>query len=146
MRALSSDIETGERDAISTTKSQRAMKAFATISSAHYRVNRRTDTQYWRDNAANQNLSDNLKSMMTSWFRGEDLSATIADLDIGQYYSSLSWHCLFAGYGTFPPDEKIMPPGDDIAQIDMAAIDDFWARCAMNYGDHKTLLRKVMKC
>lgn len=107
---------------------------------AHYRLNRRTDTQYWRDNAANQNLSDNLKSMMTSWFRGEDLSATIADLDISHYYSSLSWHCLFAGYGTFPPDDKIMPPGDDIARIDMDAIDDFWARCTMNFGDHKALL------
>ena len=106
----------------------------------HYRLNRRTDTPYWRDNAANHNLSDNLKTLMTSWFRGEDLSATVADLDISQYYSSLSWHCLFAGYGIFPPDEKIMPPGDDIAQIDMDAIDDFWTRCAMNYGDHKALL------
>ncbi len=106
----------------------------------HYRVNRRTDTQYWRDNAANQHLSDNLKAVMTSWFRGQDLGETIAELDIARYYSSLSWHCLLAGYGTFPDDAKLMPPGEDILPIDMAAIDDFLRRCALNFSDHKALL------
>ncbi len=106
----------------------------------HYRVNRRTDTQYWRDNAANNNLSDTLKAVMTSWFRGEDLGATIAELDIGKYYSSLSWHCLLAGYGTFPDDAKILPPGADIVPVDMATIDDFQRRCALNFMDHKALL------
>jgi tryptophan 6-halogenase len=107
----------------------------------HYRVNRRTDTQYWRDNAANQNLSDNLKAVMTSWFRGEDLGATIADLGIGKYYNSLSWHCLLAGYGTFPDDAKITAPGDDIDHVDIAAIDDFLRRCAMNFSDHRAMLQ-----
>jgi tryptophan 6-halogenase len=109
----------------------------------HYRVNRRTDTQYWRDNAANQNLSDNLKAILTSWFRGEDLGATIAELDIGKYYSSLSWHCLLAGYGTFPDDAKITPPGDDIQRLDMAQMDDFLRRCGLNFTDHKTLLDRM---
>jgi tryptophan 6-halogenase len=106
----------------------------------HYRVNRRTDTQYWRDNAANQNLSDDLKAVLTSWFRGEDLGATIAALDIAKYYSSLSWHCLLAGYGTFPDDSKITAPGDDIEHIDMAGVDEFIRRCALNFADHKVLL------
>lgn len=106
----------------------------------HYRVNRRSDTEYWRDNAANNNLSDNLKAVMTSWFRGEDLGAMIAKLDIGKYYSNLSWHCLLAGYGTFPDDAKIAPPGDDVLHIDMAGIEDFLRRCAMNFTDHKKLL------
>jgi 2-polyprenyl-6-methoxyphenol hydroxylase-like FAD-dependent oxidoreductase len=106
----------------------------------HYRVNRRSDTQYWRDNAANNNLSDTLKAVMTSWFRGEDLSVAIAKLDIAKYYSSLSWHCLLAGYGTFPDDSKITPPGNDIQLLDMAQMDDFLRRCALNFTDHKTLL------
>ena len=111
----------------------------------HYRVNRRTDTQYWRENAMNQNLSDNLKAVMTSWFRGEDLSATIAELDIGKYYSSLSWHCLLAGYGTFPDDTKITPPGDDIVHVDMAAHDEFLRRCALNFRDHRTCLQTMAR-
>jgi tryptophan 6-halogenase len=106
----------------------------------HYRVNRRTDTQYWRDNAGNQNLSDTLKTILTSWFRGEDLGATIAELDIGKYYSSLSWHCLLAGYGVFPEDAKITPPGNDIQLFDLAESDEFMRRCALNFADHKALL------
>lgn len=106
----------------------------------HYRVSSRTDTQYWRDNAANANLSDNLKTVMTSWFRGEDLCATIAELDIGHYYSSLSWHCLLAGYGTFPDDSKMTPAGKDIQLVDMAEIDDFLRRCGLNFTNHDSLL------
>jgi tryptophan 6-halogenase len=110
----------------------------------HYRVNRRTDSQYWRDNAANQNLSDTLKQVMTSWFRGEDLGAVIAELEIGKYYNSLSWHCLLAGYGTFPDDAKITLPGDDIVPVDMEQIDDFLARCGLNFSDHKQQLEAML--
>ncbi len=106
----------------------------------HYRLNQRSDSQYWRDNAANQNLSDTVKAMMTSWFRGEDLNQRIAELGIGNYYASLSWHCLFAGYGTFPDDQKITPPGDDIQIFDMAEMDDFIRRCGLNFTDHKQRL------
>ena len=106
----------------------------------HYRLNRRTDSEYWRANAANQNLSDTLKAVMTSWFRCDDLGATVAELGIGKYYASLSWHCLFAGYGTFPADAVIAPPGDDIDVHDLTKIDDFLRRCAMNFGDHKQRL------
>ncbi len=135
-----SQFEAGERDQFNAKIAAR-YEGIRDYIVCHYRVNRRTDTQYWRDNAANQNLSDTLKIMMTSWFRGEDLGATIADLDIAKYYSSLSWHCLLAGYGTFPNDTQITPPGDDIVPVDMGQIDDFLARCALNFGDHKALLQ-----
>ncbi|MGB3722570.1 MAG: tryptophan halogenase family protein [Pacificimonas sp.] len=69
---------------------------------AHYRLNRRTDTDYWRDNAVNDYLSDSLKAMMTAWFTGANIASKVTELDIGGAYSSLSWHCLFAGYGHFP--------------------------------------------
>ncbi len=137
-------FETGDHDAFN----QRIGARYDGIRDyivCHYRVNRRTDTQYWRDNAANQNLSDTLKIIMTSWFRGEDLGATIAELDISKYYSSLSWHCLLAGYGTFPNDAQITPPVDDIMVVDMEQIDDFLSRCALNFGDHKALLQTMKK-
>lgn len=103
---------------------------------AHYRVNGRTDTPYWRDNAANQNLSDNLKAMMTAWFTGADMEAEIARLGIGGYYGALSWHCLLAGYGQFPDDAKMGPPEAGLPLADMAAIDDFISRCIRNFIDH----------
>ena len=111
---------------------------------AHYRMNQRTDTDYWRDNAANQNLSDNLKAMMTAWFTGADLTEEIANLDIGRYYSSLSWHCLLAGYGTFPADTKMRPPEADLPVSNMATIDSFIARCAQNFEPHGVQLAKLL--
>ncbi|MEQ1508786.1 MAG: tryptophan halogenase family protein [Sphingopyxis sp.] len=103
---------------------------------AHYRMNGRTDTPYWRDNAANQNLSNNLKAVMTAWFTGADMEAEIAQLGIGGYYGALSWHCLFAGYGQFPDDAKMVPPEAGLPLTDMAVIDDFISRCIRNFIDH----------
>jgi len=99
----------------------------------HYRVSQRSDTAYWRDNAANQALSDSLKSMMTAWFTGEDVEAEVARQDIGKYYAPLSWVALLAGYGTFPPDDRLRVPEQGALRYPMAATDDFLARCALNF-------------
>jgi tryptophan 6-halogenase len=109
----------------------------------HYRVNRRTDTDYWRDNAKNDHLSDSLKAILTCWFTGQDLEAEIGRQNISQYYAAGSWHCLLAGYGTFPADAKIRPPEPAAQRFDMAAIDDFVTRCGRNFRDHKAVLAEL---
>jgi tryptophan 6-halogenase len=110
---------------------------------AHYRLNQRTDSDYWRENTANNNLSDNLKTIMTAWFTGADLAQEIARLDIGRYYSSLSWHCLLAGYGTFPPDHKLIAAEEELEMADMDKIDSFIAGCVQNFGSHSESLSKL---
>jgi flavin-dependent dehydrogenase len=110
----------------------------------HYRMNGRRDTAYWRENAANQNLSDNLKAIMTCWFQGGDLEAEIAALGIQNYYAPLSWHCLLAGYGQFPDNEKMVPPEPNLPLANMAGIDDFITRCAMNFTDHDAQLASLI--
>ena len=106
-------------------------------------MNQRSDNDYWRDNASNDTLSDNLKTIMTAWFTGADLAKEIARLDIGKYYSSLSWHCLLAGYGTFPPDHKLAASTDGLELADMAKIDSFIGGCASNFGSHKAALANL---
>jgi tryptophan 6-halogenase len=103
---------------------------------AHYRLSRRSDTPYWRDAAKVEALSDNLKAIMTAWFTGADMEAEIARLGIGGYYPATSWHCLMAGYGQFPADAKMRAPEPGLPVADMAQIDDFIARCTMNFPDH----------
>lgn len=99
---------------------------------AHYRMNQRAASgAYWADAAAMDDLSDNLRAMITAWFTGGDLGATIADLGIGGYYGAISWHALFAGYGIFPEPARSAQPGDGAA--DMVAVEDFLSRCALNY-------------
>ena len=109
----------------------------------HYRVNGRTDTAYWRDNAANDHLSDNLKTMLTAWFRGADLDAVIDDLGIASYYASASWHCLLAGYGVFPDTARLTPPGNDVTVHDLTTVDEFLRRCALNFGNHDAALAAI---
>ncbi len=110
---------------------------------AHYRMNQRKDSAYWRENAANQSLSDSLKAIITCWFTAGDLVAEINTQRIAKYYAPLSWHCLFAGKGTFPDDAKLRAPDVDIQLTDMAKIDDFIARCAQNFQNHDELLSQV---
>ena len=101
---------------------------------AHYRLNRRSG-DYWREAARLDHLSDHLKAMMTAWFTGQDVNETIARLDIAGFYASTSWHCLFAGYGTFPDDAKLRAP-TPAERIDAAKATDFHARCALNFAPH----------
>lgn len=105
----------------------------------HYRMNRR-EGEYWRANAANDDLSDNLKAVMTCWFRGGELDAEVEKLGIDRYYAPLSWHCLFAGYGQFPDAARLVPPEPDLPLADMARIDRFLAGCALNFPAHDALL------
>ena len=109
---------------------------------AHYRLNQRaTDpTGYWAEARALSQLSDPLKSLMSAWFTGADMAALIEQMGIGRYYSAISWHCLMAGYGTFPDDARLVPAGPDIERIDMLKIDDFLDRCALNFRPHLTHL------
>ena len=104
----------------------------------HYRMNRRTDTPYWRENATNDDLSDSLKAIITCWFTGGDLEQEIAEQGIAQYYPAISWHCLLAGYGQFPAANMLKPSAD--ARFDMTATDDFLRRSALNFRDHRTVL------
>jgi 2-polyprenyl-6-methoxyphenol hydroxylase-like FAD-dependent oxidoreductase len=106
----------------------------------HYRVNRRNDNAYWRENASNQNLSDSLKALLTCWFTGQDFSREVHDQDIARYYAPLSWHCLLAGYGTFPEDAKLSTPEAGLMLGDMEEIDRFVSACARNFPSHQVQL------
>ncbi|MEE4288817.1 MAG: tryptophan 7-halogenase, partial [Erythrobacter sp.] len=100
----------------------------------HYRLNQRTDTPFWRDNAANQTLPGGLKAMMTAWFTHKDIAEAVAALGPVEAYPAMSWHCLFAGYGTFPAPGKMQPPPPGSAPADIERIRAIIAACAQNFA------------
>nr|WP_247711156.1 tryptophan halogenase family protein [Qipengyuania vesicularis] len=107
---------------------------------AHYRMNGRTDSDYWRENGANEALPEGLKAMITAWFTHEDIGSANREIN-GRTpaYPSLSWHCLLAGYGCFPDREKLqqLPAG-----IEAASLEDVRAMlqaCARNFPDYDPL-------
>ena len=110
---------------------------------AHYRMNQRHDSAYWRDNASNDALSDNLKALMTAWFSGADLAAEIHRLGISRYYSALSWHCLFAGYGTFPADDRLVASLDGLQLANLPDIDQFLAGQLAAFPSHHDALGRL---
>lgn len=110
---------------------------------AHYRLNQRTDTAYWRDNAANAALSDSLKGVMTAWFTGADLAAEVERQGIAGYYAPISWGALLAGYGTFPADDRLKPAAT--GAFAMGPVDDFIARCGSNFPDHGAALAALSR-
>lgn len=112
---------------------------------AHYRFNSRTDSNYWRENAAQQNLSDSLKGLITAWFTGADLAHEIANQGIAKYYAPLSWHCLMAGYGAFPEAAKMKPPEDGLPLADMVKVEAFVRGCAVNFPVHDAALAALAR-
>ncbi|WP_095013094.1 tryptophan halogenase family protein [Tsuneonella mangrovi] len=107
---------------------------------AHYRMNQRTDTPYWRENAVNQNLSDGLKAMMTAWFTQGDIGqANYQAYGEQPAYPAMSWHALLAGYGTFPPPEKFQPLPEGVPDGDPAGVTALLEACATNFPDYDPL-------
>ena len=103
---------------------------------AHYRLNRRSGV-FWRDVAANDDLSDDLKAIMTAWFTGGDVAAVVEGRGLAGYYAPMSWEVLLAGYGTFPDATRLRaaPP-----VADLAAIDTLLSGCLLNFPDHQAAL------
>ncbi|MDX1515511.1 MAG: tryptophan halogenase family protein [Woeseiaceae bacterium] len=111
----------------------------------HYRANSRTDSDYWRDNAANENLSDSLVRILKTWIERGDLSLEVREQDISHYYNTISWHCLLAGYGLFPDGPYRRPSSPADSRYPLADIEDYVTRCALNFRPHSEQLEAIMK-
>ena len=109
----------------------------------HYRAALRGDTDYWREATRLDALSDSLKGVITAWFTGADLEREVVEQGIAGYYSPMSWHCMLAGYGNFPDEALLEPPGADVAAIDMAEIERFVGGCAMNFPTNTEALGRL---
>ncbi len=104
----------------------------------HYQASRRADTDYWRANAANTKRSASLAAMLECWRQGGDIREEVRRQDIAKYYTDMSWACLLGGYGNYP--EALRAPTVEERRFDMAVIDDFVDRCALNFTDHRSVL------
>ena len=50
----------------------------------HYKTNSRTDTEYWRANAANRNISEPLKQLLNLWMSGNGIAPAGPQAGSGQ--------------------------------------------------------------
>jgi 2-polyprenyl-6-methoxyphenol hydroxylase-like FAD-dependent oxidoreductase len=109
----------------------------------HYKTNTRQDTEYWRANAANLNLSDNLKKLYSTWMAGKSIAAGVRQQVIGKGYPVFSWYSIMAGMGIFPDAQQLRPPTPQEARYNMVEIDNLLDRSSANYPDHVDALARI---
>jgi 2-polyprenyl-6-methoxyphenol hydroxylase-like FAD-dependent oxidoreductase len=109
----------------------------------HYKTNSRTDTDYWRANAANLNLSDPLKHLFNLWISGKSIAGDVGRQTIGKGYPIFSWYSILAGMGIFPERQDLRPPNAREAQYNMAEIDNLLQRSALNFRAQKDVLGDI---
>jgi len=71
--------------------------------------------------------------MMTAWFTHQDVGAANEQAYRIRAYSAASWHCLMAGYGTFPAQEKMQAPPDNLRAADMGEVERILSVSAENF-------------
>ena len=133
------DFSDGQRDKFNQSIYQR----FAAVRDyivAHYRVNSRSDTEYWRANANNNRISRSLFDILQVWLSGKNLSDELDRQKIDHYYPSVSWHCLLAGYGIYPTEQQLVAPNAQAAKYKLAEIQQFIRRCGLNFQSQRKLL------
>ncbi|WP_339616553.1 tryptophan halogenase family protein [uncultured Gilvimarinus sp.] len=110
---------------------------------AHYKANQRTDTQYWRDNAANTQLPDRLKAILYLWTHSKNFAEEMEAQKLGVSYQAKSWACLLAGYGIFPALQDAPTKAQPDVEQGMDEIADFIRRCGLNFQNHNQLLAQL---
>jgi len=102
---------------------------------AHYQLNTRRDTDYWRANRANRNISDRLASLLDVWDRGGDFEAELERHGSALMYLRPSWYALFAGMGRFPAELRAAPQA-----INAARARERLNELAQAFGPHRSHL------
>jgi hypothetical protein len=109
----------------------------------HYKTNSRTDTEYWRANAANRNLSEPLKQLLNLWMSGNSIAPMVRKQALGRGYPVFSWYSIMAGMGIFPDPGDLHAPTAEERTYGIAEIDNLLERSAANYRDHREVLDNI---
>ena len=108
---------------------------------AHYKLNSRDDSDYWRANRANTELSDSLLQILDCWYRRHDLDQEIKRQQLSSHFGTSSWHCLLSGYGVYPAlvAATALQPArpDPFKDLQLEA---FFSACLLNFMPHNELL------
>lgn len=105
---------------------------------AHYKLNTRDDTDYWRANRNNKHISNSLAHVLDVWYKRGDLRAEIERQNLSSHFDTASWHCLLAGYGAFPELADKQPSQGDLYYD--KKIQRFLDGCSLNFKSHRDKL------
>lgn len=98
----------------------------------HYKVNTRTDSDYWQDNRLMTDYSENLKAVLSRWDAGKDITAVLEERNMSQYYPAVSWYCLLAGYGRF----NSIANGEKINTYNLQRMNEYLSKISQRFMLH----------
>ncbi|MDN5939104.1 MAG: tryptophan 7-halogenase [Salinisphaera sp.] len=110
----------------------------------HYKVNGRSDTEYWVANRENKAGADLWASEFLSvWDKGGDILGVMDAHKDKMVYTHTSWVCLMAGMGRFPRSPK--KPGPKHRHADMDAVRANCERLAGHFPDHLGVIQAMRR-
>jgi hypothetical protein len=109
----------------------------------HFKTNSRTDTEYWRANASNPNISPALQELYALWMSGRSIAPEVGAQRLGKGYPIFSWYCILAGSGIFPEPARLRAANGERPSYDMAEIDNLLQRSVLNFRDQREVLENI---
>lgn len=106
----------------------------------HYRISSRNDTEFWRANATNEKVSLSLRSILSSWVAGKNLTDELEKQKLDAYFPNVSWNCLLAGKGIYPMPEQLVKGNDLANKYNIEQLQKYIKGCALNFKPHKEQL------
>lgn len=107
----------------------------------HYKLNSRSDTEYWVANRENSNVPDDVARILEVWDKGGDLLAELRSQAARQVYSPTSWYCILAGMGRFPRQPK--KPKPKLQVYDPADARAWCEGIMRHFPDHRQTLQQM---
>jgi len=99
----------------------------------HYKLNTRSDSQYWCDNSANNNISANSGALIAGWDNSQvNFDEVIAQYMTDSTYPAYSWYCILSGMGRYPEQTK--------KATTSASIENPFKQEVSKYFDHQAYL------
>lgn len=108
----------------------------------HYKLNSRTDTEYWIANRENERGADLLASEFLSvWDKGGDFIGALNAHKDRLVYSHTSWVAILAGMGRYPRRPKKPKPNVRFADLDVVRHN--CEQLASHFPDHRSVIEAM---
>jgi flavin-dependent dehydrogenase len=108
---------------------------------AHYALNGRADSDYWRANREGLALPDTTRRLISAWDSEADFDRALREEARHHVYLRPSWYCLLAGMGRFPPRRGVPRPGLAVPGAQARAACEHLAGL---FPDHRNFFRARM--
>lgn len=103
----------------------------------HYKLTTRSDTEYWRDCRANENISNSMRAVIAGWENpAADFNSVLRQHVHRSSYAPYSWYCILSGMGRY---------AEETMGQTFAATSSPYENEVHNYNDHRQYLEGLQR-